>query len=225
MAQQDDPVWVERFAGLSRLDAKTKALLLANSRVIELPEGAVIFGPGKTPENMLFLLGGTVRVQQLSDAGREIVLYRINAGESCVMTTACLLAQDSYSAEGVAETRVQAAALPREVFDDLLGQSKPFRQFVFAAFSRRITDLFIMIEAVAFQRMDARIAGKLLALAGAGDTVQTTHQKLSAELGTAREVVSRQLQDFQKRGWIEQTRGKIHILDAQRLRTLAEKDT
>ena len=224
MAQQDNAPWVERFTGLSRLDADTKALLVAKSRVIDLPEGAVIFGPGKTPENMLFLLSGTVRVQQMSDAGREIVLYRINAGESCVMTTACLLAQDSYMAEGVAETKVQAAALPRDVFDDLLGQSKPFRQFVFAAFSRRITDLFTMIEAVAFQRMDARIAGKLLMLAGAGDTVQTTHQKLSVELGTAREVVSRQLQDFQKRGWIEQTRGNIHILDAARLSVLAEKD-
>jgi len=224
VAQQDNAPWVERFTGLSRLDDETKALLIANSRVIDLPAGAVIFGPGKTPENMLFLLSGTVRVQQMSDAGREIVLYRINAGESCVMTTACLLAQDSYMAEGVAETKVQAAALPRDVFDDLLGQSKPFRQFVFAAFSRRITDLFTMIEAVAFQRMDARIAGKLLMLAGAGDTVQTTHQKLSVELGTAREVVSRQLQDFQKRGWIEQTRGNIHILDAESLSMLAEKD-
>lgn len=224
MAQQDNARWVERFTGLSRLDAETKALLVANSRVIDLPEGAVIFGPGKMPENMLFLLDGTVRVQQMSDAGREIVLYRIKAGESCVMTTACLLAQDSYMAEGVAETKVQAAALPRDVFDDLLGQSRPFRQFVFAAFSRRITDLFSMIEAVAFQRMDARIAGKLLSLAGAGDTVRTTHQKLSAELGTAREVVSRQLQDFQRRGWIEQTRGNIQILDATSLSTLAEKD-
>lgn len=226
MEKQASPAWVDRFTGLSQLDQATKESLLSRSRVIELPAGSVIFGPGITPENMLFLLGGTVRVQQLSENGREIVLYRINAGESCVMTTACLLAQDSHAAEGVAETPVQAAALPRDVFEDLLGESKPFRSFVFTAFSRRITDLFTMIEAVAFQRMDARVAGKLLAMAkaGASSTLATTHQKLSVELGTAREVVSRQLQDFQKRGWIAQSRGKITILDEDQLAIVAQKD-
>jgi len=213
--------WVERFPGLARLEAPTKELLTSRSRLIEVPQGTTLFGPGNSPENMLFLLDGTVRVQQVSETGHQIVLYRIHAGQSCVLTTACLLAYDDYAAEGIAETAVQAAAVPRSVFDDLVSQSKSFRDFVFAAFSKRITDLFLMIDEVAFQRIDVRLAHKLIELADGQETVATTHQKLSVELGTAREVISRQLQEFQRRGWIEQARGVVHLVDVPELERLA----
>lgn len=217
--------WVERFPGLSRLEAETKDLLLARSVIIEVPAGTTLFGPGNSPENMLFLLDGTVRVQQVSETGHEIVLYRIHAGESCVLTTACLLAYEDYSAEGISETSVQAAAVPREVFDDLVARSKSFRNFVFAAFSKRITDLFLIIDEVAFQRLDVRLADKLIALSNGQDVVLTTHQKLSVELGTAREVISRQLQEFQRRGWIEQARGRVSLLNTVQLKQLAKHNT
>lgn len=220
-----EDTWVERFPGLSRLDVPTKELLLTRSAIVEVPAGTTIFGPGNSPENMLFLLGGTVRVQQVSESGHEIVLYRIEAGQSCVLTTACLLAYEDYSAEGIAETAVQAAAVPRMVFDDLVSRSKPFRDFVFAAFSKRITDLFLMIDEVAFQRLDVRLADKLIELSKGGDVVSTTHQKLSIELGTAREVVSRQLQEFQRRGWIKQSRGRINLLKQRDLIALAGHNT
>jgi CRP/FNR family transcriptional regulator len=174
---------------------------------------------------MLFLLDGTVRVQQVSETGHEIVLYRIHAGQSCVLTTACLLAYDDYSAEGIAETAVCAAAVPRAVFDDLVAQSKSFRDFVFAAFSKRITDLFLMIDEVAFQRLDVRLAHKLIELSGEQDVIATTHQKLSVELGTAREVISRQLQEFQRRGWIEQSRGRIALIERTDIEQLADHNT
>ena len=219
MAQDD--MWLDRFAGLARLEPAIKAQLLARSAVVVAPAGTVIFGPGKSPENMLFLLEGTVRVQQVSDTGHEIVLYRIEAGESCVLTTACLLAYDDYAATGIAETDVRAAAVPRDVFDDLVAQSKSFRNFVFAAFSKRITDLFLMIDEVAFQRIDVRLADKLLKLSHGDDRIATTHQKLAVELGTAREVVSRQLQEFQRRGWIAQARGAVMIADRAGLQDVA----
>jgi CRP/FNR family transcriptional regulator len=198
---------------------------MSQGSIITFPQGTAIFGPGNSPENMLFLLDGTVRVQQVSETGHEIVLYRIHAGQSCVLTTACLLAYEDYAADGIAETTVQAAAVPRDVFDDLVAQSKTFRDFVFAAFSKRITDLFRMIDEVAFQRLDVRLADKLVSLAGDENTVKTTHQKLSVELGTAREVVSRQLQEFQRRGWIEQSRGSVSLLDKAQLKTLANHNT
>ncbi|SHE89709.1 cyclic nucleotide-binding protein [Litoreibacter ascidiaceicola] len=222
--EEIDTEWVERFPGLSRLEPTTKKLLLQRSTVVSMPETTVIFGPGKSPENMLFLLSGTVRVQQVSETGHEIVLYRINAGESCVLTTACLLAYDDYSAEGIAESAVRAAAVPRQVFDDLVAQSPSFRNFVFAAFSKRITDLFLMIDEVAFQRMDVRLAHKLIELSKGRDQISTTHQKLSVELGTAREVISRQLQEFQRRAWVEQSRGTVKILDRAQLEKLAARD-
>ena len=213
--------WVERFPGLSRLNSDTKKLLLARSRIESTRAGETLFGPGVSPENMLFLLDGTVRVQQVSDTGHEIVLYRIHAGESCVLTTACLLAFKDYAAEGIAETDVKAAAVPKDVFDELVATSKSFRDFVFAAFSKRITDLFQVIDEVAFQRTDVRLADRLIELSENHDSVSTTHQKLAVELGTAREVISRQLQEFQRRGWIEQARGRVQLLDREQLARLA----
>jgi CRP/FNR family transcriptional regulator len=206
---------------LSRLDADLRACLTDRSQVMRLPEGTVIFGPGKSPENMLLLLEGTVRVQQLAENGREVVLYRVTAGESCVMTTACMLAYEDYAAEGIAETDIVAAAIPRTVFDDLLATSKAFRTFVFTAYSRRMTDLFHVIEDIAFRRMDIRLAETITKRAEDG-ALRATHAQLAAELGTAREVISRQLAEFQRRGWVELGRGTIQVLDAPALEGLAE---
>lgn len=103
----DETLWVDRFTGLAWLNPVTKKMLVDRSVVIEADKGTTIFGPGNSPENLLFLLEGTVRAQQTSESGREIVLYRIEAGQSCVLTTACLLAYEDYTAEGKRST-VQA---------------------------------------------------------------------------------------------------------------------
>ncbi|WP_063295902.1 Crp/Fnr family transcriptional regulator [Pseudovibrio sp. Ad37] len=213
---------MDRFQGLSKLENHIREILVNRSTIVSVPAGTIIFGPGKAPENLLLLLSGSVRVQQLSEGGREIILYRVHAGESCVLTTACLLAYEDYSAEGIAETDTQAVAIPRMVFDDLIAQSETFRRFVFSAYSKRITDLFLVIEEIAFQRMDIRLAQKLLELAGSSKRVATTHQQMAAELGTAREVISRQLREFQRRDWITQSRGTIEIVDRAGLEVLAK---
>ena len=213
--------WTARFPGLSRLAPEIKAKLLAESRVAAVPKDTVIFGPGKAPENLLLLLDGTVRVQQMSENGREVFLYRVTAGESCVLTTACLLAYEDYSAEGIAETELEAVLVPRATFDELIARSPEFRRFVFTAYSRRITDLFHVIEEVAFRRIDVRLAEKLLALAGTDGTVQATHAAMATELGSVREVISRQLQEFQRRGWVELGRGSIRVTAPAALRRLA----
>jgi CRP/FNR family transcriptional regulator len=216
--------WIAQFDGLSRLEASVKDMLMRKSAVVTVPAGTVIFGPGKSPENLLLLLEGRVRVQQVSEAGREIVLYRVEAGESCVLTTACLLAYEDYSAEGIAEIDVRAAAIPRAVFDELISRSVDFRNFIFTAYSKRITDLFLVIEEIAFQRLDIRLAQKLLDLARGAGRIKATHQQMAAELGTAREVVSRQLGEFQRRGWIGQSRGMIDLLDPAGVERLASLD-
>lgn len=213
--------WITKFDGLSQLEPSVKETLMRESAIVTVPEGTIIFGPGKSPENLLLLLDGRVRVQQLSEAGREIVLYRVEAGQSCVLTTACLLAYEDYSAEGVAETDIRAAAIPRKVFDELISRSVEFRNFIFTAYSKRITDLFLVIEEIAFQRLDIRLAEKLLTLARGAGRINATHQQLAAELGTAREVVSRQLGEFQRRGWVRQARGAVDLLDISAVERLA----
>ncbi len=216
--------WIENFAGLRQLEDAVRRTLVERSRIIEVPKDTIVFGPGKAPDNLLLLLDGTLRVQQVSEGGREIVLYRVHAGESCVLTTACLLAYEEYSAEGVTETDVKAVAIPKTVFDDLIAGSAAFRRFVFTAYSRRITDIFLVIEEVAFRRVDIRLALKLLDLAGSGDSIRATHQQLATELGTAREVVSRLLQEFQRRGWVALSRGSVELIDRAGLRELSSAD-
>lgn len=214
--------WIDHFPGLQRLPAAVREQLIRGSKVVDLPEHSRIFGPGQAPQSFLLLLDGTVRVQQVSESGREIVLYRVSAGETCALTTACLMAYEDYQAEGIAETAVQAVALGRCVFDDLIASSAEFRRFVFTAFSQRVTSLFRLIEDVAFARLDVRLAQRLLQLADADGRVHATHQQLAGELGTAREVISRQLTDFQRRNWIKVLRGTVEIVDQPALLNLSQ---
>lgn len=207
-----DESWITKFKGLSRLPTDIRAELEAGSKIVTVPPGTQIFAPGQTADNLWLLLDGTVKVQQKSETGREVFLYRVHAGESCVLTTACMLAFEDYSADGTSETDVKAVAIPRKTFDDLVAKSPVFREFVFTAYSRRITDLFTLIDDIVFQRMDVRLASRLLELADGADTVHATHAVLGTELGTAREVISRTLSEFQRRGWVEQSRGQVRIL-------------
>lgn len=215
------PAWLEAFPGLKRLPPDQRALLANSAVVVSMPAGSQIYGPGHAPESYLLLLEGTVRVQQVSDTGREIVLYRVSAGESCALTTACLMGYEDYLAEAITETDIRAVAIPRRAFDDLIAQSTDFRRFVFTAFSQRVTNLFRVIEDVAFARMDIRLAEKLLELAGSNHQIAVTQQQLASELGTAREVISRMLAEFHRRGWIASARGSITIQDRPALDRLA----
>jgi len=213
--------WIDRFGELRGLDAASRAELLAASRLVDMPAGRRILGPGQPPSSYMLLLEGSVKVHQVSESGREIVLYRVSEGESCALTTSCLLGGGDYVAEAVAETDIRAVALPRQAFDEFVARSAVFRRFVFSAFNRRITDLCRLVEEVAFQRMDVRLAARLLELAGDTASLTLTHQELAGELGTAREVVSRQLHEMQRRGWIVSGRAHIEIRDREALRTLA----
>jgi CRP/FNR family transcriptional regulator len=217
-----DDTWISKFKGLSRLPADIRAELEAGSDIVSVPAGTQIFAPGQTADNLWLLLDGTVKVQQKSDSGREVFLYRVHAGESCVLTTACMLAFEEYAAEGSAETAVKAVAIPRQTFDALVAKSPVFREFVFTAYSRRITDLFTLIDDIVFQRMDVRLAARLLELADENDRVHATHAVLGTELGTAREVISRTLSEFQRRGWVEQSRGEVRLLSREGLAYLVK---
>jgi len=219
-----EPTWLENFPELDALADEDRELLLERSQVLALPAGQTIFAPGRPAENFLLLLEGTVKVQQVSAGGREIVLYRVSGGESCIMTTACLMSQDTYAAEGVTETPVEAVALTRSAFDLLLARSPAFRQFVFGDYARRINDLMQVVEEGAFERIDKRLAQRLIAHAGPGGIVASTHQNLATELGSAREVVSRHLKELQRRGAVGLSRGQIVLLDRQKLEVMAASD-
>jgi CRP/FNR family transcriptional regulator len=212
--------WIDRFPDLAMLPAADRALLVERSARVSLPAGAVVFAPGLPAESFLLLLTGTVRVQQVSSGGREIVLYRVSGGETCIMTTSCLLSDEMYAAEGVAETDVDAIALPKTAFEEALARSPWFRRVVFADYSHRIADLMHVVEEVAFERLDKRLAQCLLNRADTDGVVTATQQELAAELGSAREVVGRMLKELERRGWVAVSRGRVTIHDRAKLETL-----
>jgi CRP/FNR family transcriptional regulator len=186
-----------------------------------LPAGQAVFHRGDACANYLVVLSGSVRVQLYSPGGREVVLYRVGDGQSCVITTSCLISREAYPAEGVTERETQALAMPRALFDKALSHSEHFRRFVFANQGQRLGDLIQRVEEVAFGRVDVRLAKHLMdRSADQGEAVSATHQQLASELGTAREVVSRQLKAFEKKGWIVLHRGSIEIVQPQALSRL-----
>ncbi|WP_404382696.1 Crp/Fnr family transcriptional regulator [Caenispirillum salinarum] len=211
------------FPELAAIDGEGLRVFRDALRVMEVPPGTVLFSEGSECQAYVLVLDGSVRVQKISESGREIVLYRVERGQTCVLTTACLMTSAEYGAEGVAETPVKAAVLSAAAFQALLDASPAFRRFVFTVYAGRIADLLMLIEEVAFGRVDMRLAQTLRAHArrdGGGATVSATHQALATELGTAREVVSRQLKEFERRGWVALSRGRIEIRDDAALRAL-----
>jgi len=205
--------WTRQVPALSGLDEATRERLRSLSRRAALPAGTRVFGEGSPCQAYLILLSGEVRVQKVAESGREIVLYRVLAGETCIVTTACLMSGVDYDAEGIAESDVTAQILPESGFRELLGRSEAFRDFVFRAYGSRISSLLMLIDEVAFGRMDRRLAACLLTRAKGTGVVTATHQDLAMELGSAREVVSRLLKEFERRGWVALSRGSVTLTD------------
>ena len=212
--------WTLNVPGLAEFDLETRRRLRTLCHLVTAPEGAQIFGEGHACEAYLILLEGQVRVQKVAENGREIVLYRLGAGETCIVTTACLMSGSAYDAEAVTETPIRGQALPLSGFRQMLSESAAFRDFVFKAYGTRLSELLMLIEEVAFKRVDQRLAAWLLQR-GPGP-IDVTHQELAIELGTAREVISRQLKDFERRHMVQLGRGALSVTDPVALGRLAD---
>ncbi|MHB8622115.1 MAG: Crp/Fnr family transcriptional regulator [Sulfuricaulis sp.] len=213
--------WWNAFPTLKDIQDPKWRALMANVRTLTIPPATAVFHAGATCRSFLFVLEGSVRVEKTAGNGREIVLYRVARGETCLLTTSCLIAKQRYPAEGVTETEVLAAALPENIFHEALTISPEFRAFVFASFGARMTDLILLVGEVTFGHADMRLARWLLESGSAPDEIVTTLQPLAAELGTAREVISRLLKDFERRGLVQLARGRIVITNRPGLETLA----
>jgi len=165
------------------------------------------------------VLKGTIRVAKSAPSGRTLKLYDVEPGDSCILTSSCLLAERTYPARGETVTDVELAIVPGGLFRDLMDASEPLRRHIFALFAERLTGLMELVEAVAFRRLDQRLATTLLKQ---GTVVRLTHQQLADELGSAREIVTRVLGHFADDGLIRSGRQEIEILDADGLRALAD---
>jgi CRP/FNR family transcriptional regulator len=205
------------YPALHGLDPGELAEALAEARLVALPAGTELFGAGAPCRQFPFVLSGSIRVAKVGD-GRELQLYRVGPGESCVLTSSCLVGSSEYPASGVVEADARLVVLSRDAFDALMSRHAPFRRYVFSLFAERLADLMGLVEAVAFHRLDRRVATALL---GRGRTVLLTHQQLADEVGSVREMVTRVLRGFADQGSVRLGRGSIEIIDAGALRRIA----
>ena len=213
--------WQDLFPTLASGDHQTQSVL-DGSRLVTMPANQPVFRAGSPCENYVLLLEGSVRVQVIGESGREAVLYRVLPGQSCVLTTCCILSGDDYPAEGFTESPVRALVVTKHAFDAALESAPAFRRFVFANLGGRIADVIARMEEVAFRPVERRLAAFLLSRTGDAGTIQATHQEIAVELGTSREVVSRHLKRLESSGLVELGRSTVQVRRRKELRRLAD---
>lgn len=214
-----DLAWLEQFPELLDIEQSARELLAKSARIVEAPIGTIGYREGGACGAYVMRLAGQSRVYKMSASGREILLYRVNSGETCVITTTCLLGNSDYPASTVVEEAIKDVIIPSATFNQLMIDSKVFRTFVMTNYGALISDLIVLLDEVAFHSLDARLA-KLLIDVGE-DSVHKTHQQFADELGTAREVVSRQIKRFEQKGWVSLGRGQVDLLNREALTALA----
>jgi CRP/FNR family transcriptional regulator, anaerobic regulatory protein len=198
------------------LSGPARETFLQAAQVMRLPHAITVIQPGTPAGAYLYVISGAVRMQLVGANGRSVTLLRIEQGEPCVITTSCLFSHKPYPVEGITEGEVLALTLPTHAFDALFGGEPAFRAAVLQAFSNRVGEIILAMESSLFESIPARLARALLHGAKEG-VLAATHAEIAAEIGSAREVVSRQLSRFAERGLIALERGKIVILDAAAL--------
>lgn len=188
-----------------------RAKLKSVSSLVSLPAGATICGEGRHCEYLPLLVEGQARVFKASESGREMTLYRIYPGESCVLTASCIMSGVGFPAIAVTEHASSALLVPASHVTAWFDEFPEWRHFVFDLVSRRMASMLAVVEEVAFQRMDQRLE-RYLGLAAVNGEVRATHQDIADELGTAREVVTRLLRELEARGRVTLHRGYISLV-------------
>lgn len=206
-------LWIHLFPALKSLKDEHFLAARSNVRFPVLEQGAVAYRQGaECPSYVMCLEGGT-RTYKISASGRELLIYRVTPGSTCVFTTQCLFAGGTFPAESVAESRTRLAALPAGTFHALMADSAEFRRLVLDDYANLLNRMISLVDEVAFSSLDERLARRLLGEADAAGIVAKTHQQLAADLGSVREVISRHLGEWERAGWIATARGSVRILD------------
>ena len=195
------------LAGLP--DERLGALL--RPAALELSAGTQVFAEHQPCQGFPLLLAGSIKVVKQSASGRELMLYRVAPGGSCIITSSCLLGRSDYNARGIAETPLRLLLVPAPAFAELMLDHAPFRDFVFHLFAERIAELMQLVEEVAFTRLDQRLARLIVAQDRA--VLNVTHQQLADELGSVREIVSRLLKGFAEQGLVALGREQLTVID------------
>jgi len=192
-----------------------RAEIEAHASPVRLEAGQHFCLEGDRFSGFALICEGRIRVYKAASTGRQITLYQVGEGETCLIDMLCTVMDVPSPATAVAHTDVEALLVPPAVFRRWIREFEPMRDYVFRTLSARLMDLMALVEQVAFQKIDRRLASFLLTRRGSSETrerpIEITHEKIAAELGCAREVVSRLLEDFERRGGVSLARGRITL--------------
>jgi CRP/FNR family transcriptional regulator len=202
---------------LGRVDIELVREFQSGAFFAQIPAGKDVFNEGDLPDAIALLTSGVVRVYKIGETGREITLYRFGHGESCILTANAILSHKSFPAIATVEKDAEAVMIPAETFRDWVKRYDLWREFVFDLLSERLSTVMAVVEEVAFNRMDRRVASLLVTKSKLQDPIHITHQEIAAELGSSREVISRILEDFTHEGLVASKRGVIRILKMEEI--------
>lgn len=209
------------FPAIAHSAAAFRDEFFSTVTIAHVPANHPVCMEGEQCTSLALVLSGNVRVYKVAESGRELTLYRITPGESCILTASCIISRVNFPALAVTETDVKAVLVPAKQVSEWMGLSPQWRDFVFSLVAKRMADVIGLLDQVAFRRMDARIAVYLLKLPREDGLIKTTHHEIAAELGTAREVISRTLKIMEDAGLIRAEKGSLQILDRKGLESRA----
>lgn len=179
---------------------------------IAIASGSRLFASGDPCENFIFILSGKARIRLSLKTGREVTLFHLSAGQSCALTTSCLLTQSPYYAEGIAETDLEIITISAAEFDRIIAVSPRWSAALLQDYSRRIGGLIALVDSLSARDIDTRLNEFLQYRAAPDGIITLSHKAIAEELGTAREVISRKLKKLENNGIVKMARGRIQIL-------------
>jgi len=218
----DKESWLNNFNGLHALNDSVWQDACTRMRFTCIPSNTIIASEGSRLESYLLLMEGKARFQKLSPNGRQITVLRVNGGQSCALATACLLSNSPLPASAITDSDSWGGVISKADFLLCLQQSPNFRQFLFSNFANQLHDVMCLIEQLAFEPLDVRIAKYLLENDDEQSIVKKSHQDIADELGTVREVVTREIRTLKNRGWLTVGRGYVTLCNRMALMDLAD---
>jgi CRP/FNR family transcriptional regulator, anaerobic regulatory protein len=184
-----------------------------------IPKGQFIAMEGEDCDFLPIVKTGLVRVYKLSPNGQEMTLYRIKAGESCILTISCLLTNKKFPAVAFTESESEVILIDAKTVKRWINRHNSWRDFIFNYMSNIIFKVIALLENTTFNRTESRIIDFLLSNSDEkGFKLNLTHQHIASEIGTSREVVSRILKDLEIKQIIKLSRGSISILQKDALK-------
>jgi CRP/FNR family transcriptional regulator len=195
-----------------------QSTIAAAARYVKLAPGDFLFNEGDASSEFAAVGAGSIRVFRIGATGREITLYHVRSQESSLVSMLAVLLGRPVIATGQAEVATEAVILPGTALRELVTSSEPMRRYFFETVTRGLVEVTTLLEDVAFRTMDSRLASLLLQHFATADVISMRHEDIAAELGTAREVVSRLLENYERKGAINLARGHVEMRDEAVLR-------